>query len=198
LLITCALLEITGMPTRTRSAIAEERAGTPRLTSAGYAFLVLAMWLAMVAVDLVFNAGLFSAIFFRPGPFLLAPRTLFARIPVGYLSFLMLAILLLWLMVRLGVKGSRAGWRCGVVAGALTGGAFLAGLYSVSTAEVSLLFAWFTTGTVQMGAAGGIAGLGLDRARPRWLLVAASGGLIAAILIIATMQTLGLAVAIRK
>jgi hypothetical protein len=175
-----------------------ESTGIVHLTIRRSAVLVLAMWLGMVAVDLLLNAGLFSPLFLRPSSFLLSPDKLFRRIPFGYLDFLLLAVLLLWLMGRLGVRGARAGLRAGVVAGALSGCAFLLGLYSVSTADAVLLVAWFVAGTAQLGMAGCIGGAGLAGTRPARLLGLTFALLVAAVSLTAIMQTYGVAVALRK
>jgi hypothetical protein len=44
---------------------------------------VLASWLAMIALDLLLNAGLFAKLWFEPSPFLLSPEDLFRRLPAG-------------------------------------------------------------------------------------------------------------------
>ncbi len=85
----------------------------------------------------------------------------FALIPVGYLSFLLLAVLLVWLMTQLRLAGWRAGAIFGLTLGGLTWGSFLLGLLSISTASFSLLLAWFVGQTLEMAIAGAVVGSGL-------------------------------------
>ena len=117
-------------------------------------------WVATLGVDLFLNAGVFAGVFFEPSPFLLPPDQLFLRIPLGYLSFLLIAALLVWLMRRLSISGWRAGGRFGLAVGAIIHGAGVLGIASVSTASSSLLVAWFVGQTLQTGIVGGIVGQG--------------------------------------
>jgi hypothetical protein len=71
-------------------------------------------------------------------------------------------------------------------------------LYSISTADVVLLVAWFVAGTAQLGMAGCIGGAGLAEARPARLLLLAFALLVAAVSLTAIMQTYGVAIALRK
>jgi hypothetical protein len=84
-------------------------------------------WLAMVGVDLLFHAGLFAAVFDRARePSLLADEALFRRIPVAYLTLLVGATVLAWLLSRLGATGGVAsivGSASGLVVGVMGLGA---------------------------------------------------------------------------
>ena len=55
--------------------------------------LTLLSWLAMIGVDFLLHAGLLASWYVEPHPFLLPPTAAFARIPLGYMSFLGLAVL---------------------------------------------------------------------------------------------------------
>jgi hypothetical protein len=67
----------------------------------------------MLGFDFLLHAGLLAGLYLQPSPFLLPPVTALALIPAGYLSFLLLAVLLVWLMRRLKL----AGWRAGAIFG---------------------------------------------------------------------------------
>jgi len=101
----------------------------------------------------------------QSSPFLLPPTRAFALIPLGYLSFLLLAGLLIWLMIRLQLAGWRAGAIFGFELGGLIWGAFVLGLLSISTASVTLLIGWFIGQTVELAIAGAVVGSGLAGAR---------------------------------
>jgi len=126
-------------------------------------------WIATLGVDLFLNAGVFAWVFFEPSPFLLPPEELFVRIPLGYLSFLLITGLVVWLMSSRLIIGWRAGARFGVLLGAVIHGAGVLGMASVSTAPVSLLAAWFVGQTLQTGVVGAVVGQGFATSNLRRL-----------------------------
>jgi hypothetical protein len=99
-------------------------------------FITLLSWLAMVGFDFLLHAGLLASLYLRASPFLLPPLRAFQLIPVGYLSFLLLVILLIWLMERQSITGWRHGFVFGLKVGVLSCGAFVLGLWSISSAEL--------------------------------------------------------------
>ncbi|MFC1933172.1 hypothetical protein ACFLXU_06075 [Chloroflexota bacterium] len=127
--------------------------------------------LAVIGFDLLLHAGILASLYSRPSPFLLPPEEAFRLIPLGYLSFLTLIVMLVWLMTRLGIAGWRAGLVFGLKVGVLVWGALTLGLLSISTASPSLLAGWFVGQTVELGIAGIVLGIGLATARLRSLLV---------------------------
>ena len=88
-------------------------------------------------------------------------------IPIGYLSFLLLAGLLVWLMLRLELVGGRAGAIFGLELGGLTWAAFMLGLLSFSTASFTLLTGWFVEQKLELAIAGAVIGSGLAGMRLR-------------------------------
>ena len=131
--------------------------------------LTFMAWLSMLGLDFLWHAGLLAELYLQPSPFLLPPLTAFTFIPVGYLSFLLLAVLLVWLMIRLKLTGWRAGAVFGLKLGGLTWGAFVLGLLSISTASFTLLMGWFIGQTLELALAGAVAGSGLAGMRLRRL-----------------------------
>ena len=152
----------------------------------------LLSWLSMLAVDFFLHGGLLASLYAKSSPFLLPPLDAFLRIPLGYLSFLLLAGLLLWLMVRLGIRGWRQGLIFGLQLGALVWGALALGLLSISTAELSLLLGWFLGQTVEMGLAGAVAGSGLKRQRLRVLFVRVLALFVLLVVVTIVLQNTGL------
>jgi hypothetical protein len=132
-------------------------------------WLTLIAWLAMLGFDFLLHAGLLAELYLQPDPFLLPPLTAFTFIPIGYLSFLLMAILLVWLMIRLKIAGWRQGTLFGLELGGLIWGAFVLGLLSVSTASHSLLIGWFIGQTLELATAGAVIGSGLAGVRLRRL-----------------------------
>ncbi|MHB1134535.1 MAG: hypothetical protein ACYC4L_19350 [Chloroflexota bacterium] len=161
------------------------------------ALLIALSWLAMLGFDFFLHAGLLAGLYLAPSPFLLPPLEAFRRIPLGYLSFLLLAILLVWLMVRLRLSGWRAGLIFGLQLGALTWGALVLGLLSIATADAPLLAGWLAGQTLELGLAGAVAGSGLAGTSFRRLLLLVLGFVFTAIVATVTLQTLGLAPAAR-
>jgi hypothetical protein len=133
----------------------------PHLLPPGfYIKLTLLAWLSMIGFDFFLHAGVLAPLYAKESAFLLPPERAFALIPVGYLSFLGLAILLTWLMVKLNLQGWRKGAIFGTRLGFLAWGSLVLGLYSISTASPILLFGWFLGQTVELGFAGAVAGHG--------------------------------------
>ena len=159
--------------------------------------LILLAWLCMLGVDFLIHAAILSSLYGQSSPFLLPPTTAFTLIPVGYLSLLLLAILLSWLMIRLRVAGWRAGALFGLELGGLMWGAFVLGLLSISTAGVSLLAGWLVGQTVELGIAGALLGSGLGGRQLRWLLGVAVGLLVLSATATILLQSLGVVPTVR-
>ena len=163
----------------------------PRLSRL-MAVAVLA-WLAMIGVDFLLHAGLLARLYTEPSPFLLPPSRAFALIPLGYLSFLLLALLILWLARRLGIHAARAGFVFGLQLGAILWGAFVLGLASISTASPSLLAGWLVGQAVELGVGGAVVGSGLGRRPLRSILLRVLALALAAFVVTIALQSAGLA-----
>jgi hypothetical protein len=146
------------------------RAGFVAPSAGRVVALTTIAWLSMLGVDFLVHGGLLAGLYSQPSPFLLPLATAFARIPLGYLSFLVLAVLLTWLLLRLQLAGWRAGAVFGLELGGLLWGAVVVGLFSISTAGLPLLIGWFVGQTAELAIAGAIVGSGLGGRRLRWLL----------------------------
>ncbi len=131
----------------------------------------LLAWLAVIGFDLFLHAGILASLYSEPSSFLLSPEEAFRLIPVGYLSFLVLIILLVWLMPRLSIVGWKDGLVFGLKVGAIIWGALSLGLLSISTASPILLLGWFLGQTTELGIAGMVLGSGFATERLRPLLV---------------------------
>ena len=148
-------------------------------------------WLAMLGFDFPLHAGLLARLYLQPSPFLLPPLTAFRWIPVGYLSFFLLAVLLAWLMIRLKLTGWCAGAIFGLELGGLTWGSFVLGLLSISTASFSLLMGWFIGQTLEMALAGAVIGSGLAGVRLRRLFGLVIVFVLLLVITTIILQTLG-------
>ncbi|MBI5353470.1 MAG: hypothetical protein HZB50_12590 [Chloroflexi bacterium] len=125
-----------------------------------YIKLTLLAWLSMIGFDFFLHAGMLAPLYAKESAFLLPLERAFKLIPLGYLSFLGLAFLLIWLMSRLDLQGWKKGALFGLQLGALTWGSLILGLYSISTASPLLLLGWFLDQTAEFGIAGAVAGHG--------------------------------------
>jgi hypothetical protein len=159
--------------------------------------VVGAAWVLSLGFDLFLHAGLLAKLYVEASPFLLQPEVAFRRIPLGYLSFLVLTLSLSWLFHRLGIRGVASGLRHGAIVGSVVWGALAIGLYSISTAALPLLAGWWIGQAIELGLAGAVlgaaaAGVSLKRI---WIAVAfAVFGCIAGTVV---LQNLGLAPAMR-
>lgn len=154
-------------------------------------------WLAMIGCDFFLHGGLLARWYVTPAPFLLPPATAFARIPVGYLSFALLAVLVLWVLRRANVSGWRQGGIVGLWIGSLVWGSFCLGLYSISTAPSGLLVGWFVGQSVEVGIAGGVLGAGLSGHALGRLFLVVLAFTVAAFVATIALQILGFAPAIK-
>lgn len=128
-------------------------------------------WLSMLGFDFFLHAGLLARLYLKPSPFLLPPAKAFRLIPLGYLSFLLMAVLLTWMMVKQEIVGKRRGLVFGLKFGGMIWGALVLGLLSISTADVALLLGWLFGQTLELGVAGAVVGSGLSGKRLKRLFM---------------------------
>ena len=133
--------------------------------------IVLIALLAVIGFDLFLHAGVLADWYARSSPFLLPPEEAFRLIPLGYVSFLILIVFLLWLMLKLTIIGWKSGLFFGLKVGAVIWGALILGLLSISTASPILLLGWFSGQTLELGLTGMVLGSALTTNRLRSLLV---------------------------
>lgn len=126
--------------------------------------LITAAWVLVLGFDLFLHAGILAGLYVRDSPFLLPPQQAFARIPAGYLTFLLLTVGLFWFFRRIDVRGWRDGFRLGLGLGLFLWGTLALGLWSITTAEIDLLVGWTLGQGVELGLAGAVLGAGLDGA----------------------------------
>jgi hypothetical protein len=161
---------------------------------AGAVFL---SWLAVLGLDFLLHAGILARLYQEPSPFLLSPEQAFKLIPLGYLSFLLVSVLIVWLLLRIKIQGRRAGLIFGLKLGALLGGASILGLLSISTASVTLMLGWSLGQLVEIGFASFVAVEFLETERPGRLLVYVLVLVLIAFIFTIVMQNTGLAPAAR-
>jgi hypothetical protein len=158
---------------------------------------IAAAWVLSLGFDLFLHAGLLARLYTEPSPFLLQADDAFRRIPLGYASFLALTLGLYGLFRRLNVRRATSGFRHGLAVGAAAWGAFVVGLYSISTASPALLVGWWAGQAVELALAGAVLGAVAGGARLKrvWLIVIAAA--IGSIAVTIALQSLGLAPAMR-
>lgn len=180
----------------------DHSAGDPVPAMAGFARVVLAVaaaWVLSLGIDFLLHAGVLAKLYADDAsPFLLQPEAAFRRIPLGYLTFLILVLSLCWLLSRLGVRGAIAGLRYATAAGVVVWGALAAGLYSISTAPWLLLVAWWLGQALELGAAGAVVGavLGGVPAKRLWAVVIVT--VVACVAITVALQSVGWAPTMRR
>jgi hypothetical protein len=158
---------------------------------------IAAAWILSLGFDVFLHGGLLARLYVEPHPFLLGPDEAFRRIPLGYLAFLVPTIGLYWLLRRLDVRGTIAGLRHGIAAGALVWGAFVAGLYSISTAALPLLAGWWIGQTLELGLAGAVLGAAANGVPMKRIWAIVTGAVIACAVATVVLQSIGLAPAMK-
>jgi len=159
--------------------------------------IVLLGWLVAIALDFFQNAGLFARLWFESASAFLPPEKLSQRIPLGYLAFLLLTILLTWLMERLNVSGWRQGALFGFKFGILFEAASVLGIYSAFSVNLPLLIAWFLGRAVEDSIVCAIIGSGLGGAHLGHLWLRAIVLIIVIVVATITLQALGYAPSIQ-
>jgi hypothetical protein len=154
-------------------------------------------WLAMAGWDFFLHAGLLASLYVESQPFLLSPAEAFKRIPLGYLSFFVSAVMLLWLTMKVGVRGWLEGFAFGLTLGLFVQGASAIGLVSISTAHSLLLAGWFVGGAIQLGIGGIVIGDALAERRLLIVLARVIAFVVIMVTLVITMQNFGLAPAAR-
>ena len=152
-------------------------------------------WVAMIGVDLGLHAGLLAPLYDWKSAFLISPGNAFARIPIGYLSFLVLAAPLAWLLTRLGIRTARDGALMGGGLGAVVWGALLLGLWSISTADPALLAGWWIGQTAELAVGGLVIGSILGGARIRSVAWRVGALVVAGAVVAVVLQSIGYATA---
>ncbi|HEX5579403.1 MAG TPA: hypothetical protein VFY43_07035 [Candidatus Limnocylindria bacterium] len=155
--------------------------------------VVFLSWLAMVGVDLFLHAGLLAPLYDWDSPFVLPPEQAVVRIPAGYVSLLLLAIVLVWVLPLLRVRRGGEGALFAAAGAAVVSGAFLIGLWSISTAEAALLAAWWLGQTAQLALGGYIVGASLAGDRPGRLLAVAATAVVLGAVSAVVLQSSGYA-----
>jgi len=150
-----------------------------------HAWMLGLAWLSMLAFDTLLHGGVFEEFHLLPSPYLPpVPDAYRSGFPLGYLSSLLLAGLLLWILVRAGVRGWWAGLRAGCLVGVLLAGAFALGPLWMIRASVPKVTGWFLGQATELGIAGAVLGSGLaGEAFPKLLLKTV--GFVALLLVIA-------------
>ena len=159
--------------------------------------IILLSWLGMSGIDFLLHGGLLAWLYVQESPFLLSPQESFKLIPLGYLAFLLLAVLLYWLMRLAGVAGARAGLEFGLKLGGLVCGALLLGLISISTISLPIAAGWFVGQTAELGLGGAIIGRVAETGLTRGLTLRVIAGVVICLILTIVLQSAGFAPVIK-
>jgi len=157
----------------------------------------LLAWFAVLGFDFLLHGGILARLYAEPSPFLLPPEDAFRLIPLGYASFLVFQIFLVWLLVRLEIKGGKSSFLLGLKVGAAVWGAMVLGLLSISTASINLMTGWWIGQAIEAGIGAMVAAMGLETTRPGRTLIYVILFVTAIIIVTVILQSTGLAPAVR-
>ncbi len=156
-----------------------------------------AAWVLALGFDVFLHAGVLAKLYRETSPFLLQPGEAFRRIPLGYLSFLVLILSLYWLFHRMDIRGVASGLRHGSIVGCVVWGALAVGMYSISTAGLALLVGWWIGQAIELGLAGAVLGAAANGGSLKRIWVVVVFAVIGCVVGTIVLQTLGLAPAMR-
>ena len=123
---------------------------------------IIISWLSMIATDFLLHAGVLADLYTRDSPFLLSADQAFARIPLGYLSFLLLTLMMFYFFKFRKPDSPETGLIEGLKIGGLVWLSLGIGIYSISTIDLSLTIGWIIGQTIEMGIGGYFLALGLN------------------------------------
>lgn len=156
---------------------------------------ILLTGLAMIGVDFALHAGLLAPLYDWASPFLLRPADAVVRIPIGYLSLLVLAATLAWVLPRCDITTARQGAALAGGFGAVVWGALLLGLWSISTADPRLLLGWWAAQTIELGVGGLVIGSLLGGVAVRTVARRVAALIVVGAVSAVVLQTIGYATA---
>ena len=133
--------------------------------------LILIAWMGAIGFDLFYHGGLLANMYAVPNPALLDPWQAFLRIPIGYVSYLVLIVTIYWLLSLNGTKDWKAGFWFGIKFGALSGMASTLGQYSILTLGLNMLILWGLGQAIEFGLIGTILGAGHSTTQMKSLTV---------------------------
>ena len=162
-----------------------------RIPSRRTVSLVAAAWVLALGFDFLLHGGLLARLYAGESAFLLPPEAAFARIPAGYLTFLLLTVGLLWLFRRLDVRGWREGAGTGLAVGLYLWATMALGLWSITTAETPTLVGWSLGQGVELGLVGAVLGAGRGGAPLRGLWFRVVGAVLAFVIAAVVLQNVG-------
>ena len=102
------------------------------LTSRRVVGIIFLAWIAIIGFDFLLHGGILAGLYIQSSSFLLPPDKAFLLIPLGYLSFLIFQIFIVWLMIQLNITGWKDGMFFGLKVGAFVWGAGIGGLVAGS------------------------------------------------------------------
>ena len=159
--------------------------------------LILISWLAVLGFDFLLHAGLLARVYARESPALLSAEHAFYRIPFGYLSYLILVVLIFWVLSRFGVNDWKKGLWTGIKLGALIEAAFAVGMYSITKIDLDMLLGWGLGQIIVFGIAGGLIGAAYSGTSLKKLMVMTAIFVAVMVVLIIVLQSLGLVPPIR-
>lgn len=150
------------------------------------------VWLAMVGLDFLLNGAAFARLYSEGGGFMLAPAEAFRRIPLGYLALLILALGVVEATFRLQITRIGDALRLGLASGAIFGGAWALGLYSIATLSAQVALAFSALWLALITLAWGVAVVGLKRKSLRGLALQVVAFDVLVAVVVVALQSFGL------
>lgn len=122
--------------------------------------LILLSWAAALGVDFLWHGGFLAEIYTHPHPALLDSMQLFIRIPFGYLSLFLQAVILYWFASSLRINKWNEGLKFGLTLGGIMGISSVLAQFSILTLELNLLILWGIGQILGFGVMGLVIGSG--------------------------------------
>ena len=125
---------------------------------------VILAWISSIAVDFFLNGGVFASYFSSGDSFIVSTSEAFVRIPLGYISLLLLVLVLAFLVYWKSGLTVYGGVKMSVAYGVVVASSTVLGLWSITVAPTEFLLIWFVDQVLELSVAGTI--LSISRAAP--------------------------------
>ena len=117
---------------------------------------IILAWILSIAIDFFLNGGLFASYFGSGDPFIVSPSEAFVRIPLGYISLLLLILILAYLIEKAPVSTINGGLKLSLAYAVAVASSSVLGLWSITLAPATFLLIWFVDQILELSVAGAV------------------------------------------
>ncbi|HEV2226316.1 MAG TPA: hypothetical protein VGR56_05865 [Nitrososphaerales archaeon] len=115
---------------------------------------VILAWISSTAIDFFLNGGVFTSYFRSGDSFIVSPSDAFVRIPLGYISLLLLVLVLAYFIDKGSVSTINGGMKMSLIYALVVASSSVLGLWSITVVPAAFLLIWFVDQVLELTVAG--------------------------------------------